>query len=383
MKRTIYTPEHQAFRDTVRAFVETKVVPFHTDWEAQGYAPGSLLKDLAALDITGFDIPVEYGGTGDVDYRYHAIISEETARHGMSMGNYSVSSGVVLPYILKLATDEQKRRWLPQIASGDILLAIAMSEPGTGSDLAGIRTRAVRDGDHYVLNGSKTFITGGSQAQLIIVAARTSAPSESDRRGGLSLLVLDTSSEGFSVGKRLDKLGRHTSDSCELAFTDIHVPVENLLGEEGKGFSYLGMNLPRERLYIGLSAAASAAAAIEMTKQYVREREVFGRPVAAFQNTKFVLAECATQVAAAQAMCDQAILLEETGDLSAPDAAEVKLFCTEVAGRVIDECLQLHGGYGYILEYPIARMYADTRVSRITGGTSEVMKTIIAKSIGL
>lgn len=383
MKRSIYTEEHEAFRSTVRSFVETNVVPHYEAWEKQDFAPNSLLKELAALDITGFDIPEEYGGVGEVDYRYHAIISEETARFGMMMGNHNLSSGVVLPYLLSLGTPEQKRRWLPGIAAGETLLAIGMSEPGTGSDLAGIRTSAVRDGDHYILNGAKTFISGGSQADLIVVVARTSPPSPTERRTGLSLLVLDTSSKGFSIGKRLHKVGRHISDSCELSFADIRVPAENLLGEEGQAFSYLGRNLPRERLSIAVTAAASAASAIEITKKYVAEREAFGQPISSFQNTKFVLAAARTQVTAAWALCDQAMRQEAAGSLTPADAAQVKLFCSEVAGRVMDDCLQLHGGYGYILEYPIARMYADARLSRIVGGTTEIMKSIIAKDMGL
>jgi alkylation response protein AidB-like acyl-CoA dehydrogenase len=291
----------------------------------------------------------------------------------------------VLPYLLRIANEEQKQRWLPGIATGDIVLCIAMTEPGTGSDLAGIRTtaRLSDDGRHYVLSGAKTFITGARNSELCVVVARTSAPSEADRREGLSLLVVDTRSEGFEIGRALDKIGLHHLETGELSFTDVRVPVENLLGEEGKGFRYLSQNLPRERLAIGVEGVASAAAAINHAKNYTADRTIFGQPVAAFQNTKFALAECATEVEAAQALVDKGLDLEEAGELTAADAAKIKLYCTEVAGRVIDKCLQLHGGYGYILEYPIARLYANTRVSRIYGGTSEVMKTIIAKDLGL
>ncbi len=296
-----------------------------------------------------------------------------------------MSIGIVLPYLLRLADDEQKQRWLPGVASGETMLCIAMTEPGTGSDLAGIKTtaRLSEDGTHYILNGAKTFITGARNSELCVVAARTSAPSEEDRRFGLSLLVVPTDSVGFNFGRKLDKIGMKSSDTNELSFTDVRVPVENLLGEQDKGFSYLGQNLPRERLSIGVGQTACAAAAIEFASEYVRQRQVFGKPVASFQNTKFVLAECATEVAAAQALADKGLDLDDSGELTAADAARIKLFCTEMAGRVIDKCLQVHGGYGYILEYPIARLYADTRVSRIYGGTSEVMKTIIAKDIGL
>jgi acyl-CoA dehydrogenase len=382
MKRTVYGEEHEAFRKTIRSFIAKEVVPEYPTWEKAGFAPPSLYRKLADLGVTGFDIPEEYGGAGETSYRYHAIVTEEVARAGVSLGNYTTAWGIILPYLLNLATDEQKKRWLPDIAAGNALLAIAMTEPGTGSDLAGIRTSAVRDGDFYVLNGAKTFITGASQAKLIVVVARTSKP-EGNRRSGLSLLVMDTASEGFVVGKRLDKIGLKASDTCELSFTDVRVPAENLLGEEGGAFSHLGQNLPRERLSIAVGGYAVAAAAIEFTKAYVKDRMVFEQPVASFQNTKFVLAECATEVTAGESMIDRAIALEDVGELTAADAAQCKLFCTEMAGRVIDKCLQLHGGYGYILEYPIARLYADTRVNRIYGGTSEVMKTIIAKSIGL
>ncbi len=260
-----------------------------------------------------------------------------------------------------------------------------MTEPGTGSDLAGIRTTATlsEDGTHYVLNGSKTFISGARNSELCVVAARTSPATAEDRRAGLSLLVVPTNSAGFAFGRKLDKIGHLASDTNELTFTDVRVPVENLLGQEGAGFSYLGQNLPRERLSMGVEAVSRATAAIEFALAYTKERTVFGKPVASFQNTKFVLAECKTEVAAAQAMVDKGLELEDTDELTAADAARIKLFCTEVAGRVIDKCLQLHGGYGYIREYPIARLYADTRVNRIYGGTSEVLKTIIAKDMAV
>jgi alkylation response protein AidB-like acyl-CoA dehydrogenase len=383
MKRTVYTEEHEAFREVFRDFVAKEVVPHFADWEAAGQPPRDLFRKLGALGVMGFDIPEEYGGPGRTSYKYQAVITEETARAAVSLGHYGVSTGIVLPYLLSLATEEQRQRWLPGIATGDIMLCIAMTEPGTGSDLAGIRTSATRDGDEYVLNGAKTFITGARNSELCVVVARTSAATPENRRHGLSLLVVPTDSPGFAFGRKLEKIGMRSSDTNELSFTDVRVPVANLLGEEGKGFSYLGQNLPRERLAIGHGACASAVAAIEFTKAYVRERLVFGQPVAAFQNTKFVLAECDTEVTALQVMVDRGIELDDLGELTPADAARIKLFGTEVAGRVIDKCLQLHGGYGYILEYPIARLYADTRVNRIYGGTSEVQKSIIAKDMGL
>jgi alkylation response protein AidB-like acyl-CoA dehydrogenase len=265
------------------------------------------------------------------------------------------------------------------------MFAIAMTEPGTGSDLAGMRTTAKlsADGTHYILNGAKTFITGGVHADRVIVCARTAAPKPDDRRFGISLLVVDTKSPGYSVGRKLDKLGLRTSDTAELAFVDVRVPVENLLGQENMGFGHLGQNLPQERLGIAYGAYAQAAAAVRFATRYTQERKVFGQTVASFQNTKFELAACQAEVDAAQAVADRALEAFDAGELTAADAASAKLFCTEVAHRVIDRCLQLHGGYGFINEYPIARLYADNRVNRIYGGTSEVMKTIIAKNMGL
>ncbi|GHG42695.1 acyl-CoA dehydrogenase family protein [Streptomyces zaomyceticus] len=385
MKRTLYTQEHEDFRAMIRDFIAKEVKPHFECWEQDNLVDRELFRKLGALGVMGFDISEELGGAGETSYKYQVVINEECARAAVSFGHYGVSTGIVLPYLLDLANDEQKKRWLPGVASGDIMLCIAMTEPGTGSDLAGIRTtaRLSEGGTHYVLNGSKTFITGARNSELCVVAARTAPATDEDRRHGLSLLVVPTDSEGFSYGRKLDKIGLRSSDTSELSFTDVRVPVENLLGEQDKGFSYLGRNLPRERLSIGVGAVATATAAIEFAREYVLERQVFGKPVAAFQNTKFVLAECAAEVEALQAMVDKGIELDDSGELTGADAAKIKLFGTEVAGRVIDKCLQLHGGYGYMLEYPIARLYADTRVSRIYGGTSEVMKTIIAKDLGL
>ncbi|MGW6455732.1 acyl-CoA dehydrogenase family protein [Streptomyces sp. NPDC055078] len=385
MKRTLYTADHESFRTAIRSFIAKEITPDFAAWETAGHPPRELFRKLGALGVMGFGIPEEYGGPGETGYRYQAVLNEEIARAAVSLVHYNVSTGIVLPYLLNLADDEQKKRWLPGIATGDIVLCIAMTEPGAGSDLAGIRTTAMlsADGDHYLLNGSKTFITGAVNSELCVVVARTSPPTGGDRRTGLSLLVVPTDTGGFTVGRRLDKLGLHASDTCELSFTDVRVPAANLLGAEGDGFGHLARNLPRERLALGVEAVARAAAAIALTRDYTRERTVFGAAVASFQNSRFVLAECDTEVAAAQALVDQGIRLEESGDLTPADAARIKLFGTETAGRVVDKCLQLHGGYGYMLEYPIARLYADTRVSRIYGGTSEVMKTIIAKDMAL
>ncbi|MEV5551876.1 acyl-CoA dehydrogenase family protein [Streptomyces sp. NPDC052309] len=385
MRIAVFNEEHEAFRAMLRAFIEKEVVPVHHQWEEQGHPPRDFYRRLGELGVLGIQVPEEYGGAGQASFKFAAIAAEETTRAGVSFGNYSVHANLILPYLMAYATDEQKKRWLPGFASGDIMTAIAMTEPGTGSDLAGIQTRATlsEDGTHYVLNGAKTFITGGALADLVLVVARTTPFDPDDRRAGLSILCVESASDGFSVGRKLQKIGLKASDTAELSFTDVKVPVANLLGEEGKGFSYLSHNLAQERLTIALDGATTAAAALRFATDYVKERTVFGKPVAHFQNTKFVLAECATEVEAAQLMADRALELHDDGELTVADAAKAKLFCTEVAGRVIDKCLQLHGGYGYVTEYPIARLYADTRVSRIYGGTSEVMKTIIAKSLGV
>ncbi|MEU5419184.1 acyl-CoA dehydrogenase family protein [Streptomyces sp. NPDC001407] len=385
MRRTVYGEDHEAFRETIRDFIAAEVVPYYEQWREAGAAPREFYKKLGELGVFGIEVPEEYGGAGEHSFKFHAVVTEECARAGVSFGGSSVHTALCLPYILKYATEEQKRRWLPSFVSGDMMTAIAMTEPGTGSDLAGMKTtaRLSEDGTHYVLNGAKTFITGGVLADRVLVCARTAPPTPEDRRAGISILVVDTSSEGYAVGRKLEKLGLHASDTAELSFTDVKVPVADLLGEEGKAFGYLGHNLPQERLYIAVGAYAQSAAAVEFAKAYVKDRTVFGQSVAAFQNTKFVLADCKAEVDAMEAVVDRALEAHDAGELTAADAASAKLFTTERAAVVIDKCLQLHGGYGYMMEYPIARLYADTRVSRIYGGTSEVMRSIIAKSMGL
>ncbi len=383
MRRTVFTEDHEDFRRTIRAFLESEVVPHYQEWYDAGQVSRELYTKVGDLGVFGIEVPEEYGGAGIESFKFSAILTEECARAGVNLGGSGVHVELCLPYLLKLGTPEQLRRWMPGFVSGEEMWAIAMTEPGTGSDLAGMQTTAKRDGDHYVLNGAKTFITGGVLADRVIVCARTSPPQEGNRRFGISLFAVDTKSEGWAVGRKLDKLGLRTSDTAELSFTDVRVPAEDLLGEEDEGFSYLGQNLPQERLGIAYGAYAQAAAAIRFTQAYVEDRKVFGTTVASFQNTKFELAACQAEVDAAQAVCDRALEAHDAGELTAVDAASAKLFCTEVAGRVIDRCLQLHGGYGYMNEYPIARLYADTRVTRIYGGTSEVMKLIIAKSMGL
>jgi acyl-CoA dehydrogenase len=385
MLRTVYGEDHEAYRKTLRDFIEAEVVPVFDDWYSTGMVPREFYHRLGELGVFGIEVDEKYGGAGIESYKFQAVLSEETNRAAVSFGASGAHVTLCLPYLQTYATDEQKQRWLPGFVSGEIMFAIAMTEPGTGSDLAGMRTTAKlsEDGKHYVLSGAKTFITGGVQADRMIVAARTAAPRDDDRRYGLSLLVVDTTLPGYSVGRKLDKLGLKVSDTAELTFTDVAVPVEDLLGEEHLGFSYLGNNLPRERLGIAVNAYAQAKAAVRFAKQYTQDRTVFNQPVASFQNTKFELAACQAEVDASEAVIDRALVAIDDGQLSAADAASAKLFCTEVASRVIDRCLQLHGGYGYITEYPVARLFADSRVNRIYGGTSEVMKLIIAKNMGL
>ena len=385
MQRTVFNEDHEAFRATVRDFIAKEVTPVHEKWEEDGHPPRDFYRRLGELGVLGIQVPEEYGGGGEKSLKFNVVVAEEVAAAGASFGSQSVHTNLILPYLLEYADDEQKSRWLPGFASGDLMFAIAMTEPGTGSDLANIATTAKlsEDGTHYVVNGSKTFITGGVLADRVLVVCRTAPSTAENRRTGLSILVVDTSSPGYSVGRKINKIGLKTSDTAELSFVDVQVPVEDRLGEEGDGFSYLTHNLAQERLTIAFGAAATASAALRFAIDYVKDRKVFGKPVAAFQNTKFVLAECATEVDAIQLVSDNALECHDRGTLTIPDAAKAKLFCTEAAGRVIDKCLQLHGGYGYITEYPIARLYADTRVTRIYGGTSEVMKTIIAKDLGL
>ncbi|MEV5540298.1 acyl-CoA dehydrogenase family protein [Saccharopolyspora shandongensis] len=382
MHRDLFTQDHEAFRDSVRQFIGKEVVPNIPDWEAAGQVPRELFTKTAELGINGLQVPEEYGGSGLSSFLFNAIVIEETGYAAANLGGLQVHLSTVLPYFFEYANDEQKSRWFPGFADGTLVSSIAMTEPGTGSDLAGMATTAVRDGDDWVLNGAKTFITGGINADLIVVVARTSREVQ-DRRDGLSLLVVEDGMEGFSRGRNLDKLGLKAQDTAELSFDDVRVPARNLLGEEGRAFSMLTSNLPQERLTIAVAAQATATAALNLAIDYVRDRQVFGRRVADFQNTKFVLAECAAELEASQALVDRALRNLDAGTLSPADAAKAKLFCTEMQSRVIDRCLQLHGGYGYMREYPIARLYADARVSRIFGGTSEVMKSVISKSLEL
>ncbi|GAA1865794.1 acyl-CoA dehydrogenase family protein [Pseudonocardia ailaonensis] len=380
MRRTIYTDEHEQFRTLIRSLVQSEVVPHYPDWEAAGAVPKSFYRRLGELGVLGIRVPEEYGGAGVTDLRFSAVIAEELARAAVGFGGVRVHTDIVLPYLLDCASPDQLARYLPGFVSGETMTSIAITEPGTGSDMASIRTSARREGDTYVLNGAKTFITGGANSDLFLVVCRTSR-AEGDRRGGLSILLVEADSPGFAVGRMLRKVGLHAQDTVELSFTDVAVPAANLLGEEGRAFEYLTGNLAQERLSIAFAACAAAEAAIEVTRRYVSERRVFGEPLSDFQNTKFVLADCHAETSAARALVDRCLASDADGDLTPVEAATAKLFCTEVQGRVVDRCVQLHGGYGYMVEYPIARLYADARVSRIYGGTSEVMRSVIAKAL--
>lgn len=382
MRRQLFTADHEAFRGLVRDFVVKEIAPHYAEWEHDGQMPRSVFAKLGEIGVFGIAVPEEYGGAGQRDYRYNVVLQEEAARALVTLSTVRTQLDVILPYFLEYADAPQRERWFPGLAAGKLLTAIAMTEPGTGSDLAGIRTTAVRDGDDYVLNGTKTFITGGLLADLVIVVART-ATDPGNRRAGLTLLVVEDGMPGFTRGRVLNKMGNKAQDTVELAFDDVRVPAANRLGDEGAAFGYLGHNLPQERLTVAVGSVAQARAALDATIAYVKERKAFGTPVASFQNTKFELASVAAEIEAAQMMLDRAVLELVEGGLSGPDAAMTKLFCTEVQARAVDRCLQLFGGYGYMMEYPIARLYTDARVARIYGGTSEVMKVIIAKSLGL
>ncbi|WP_067887891.1 acyl-CoA dehydrogenase family protein [Nocardia vaccinii] len=382
MRRTLYTADHEAFRELARNFIDKEVVPHYPDWERAGRMPREIFERMGELGLLGTAIPEEYGGGGVRDYRFNAVLQEEAYRALVTLSTVRTQIDVILPYFLEYANEEQRRRWFPGLANGTLLTAVAMTEPGTGSDLAGIRTTAVRDGEDYVINGAKTFITGGLLADLVIVVARTDTDPD-NRRAGLSLIVVESGRPGFTKGRILDKLGCKVQDTVELSFEDVRVPQSNRLGEEGKAFGYLGHNLAQERITVAVGSVAQARSAITATSEYVKERKAFGQPVASYQNTKFELAAMSAEVEAAQTMIDRAVLDLVEGELSGADAARTKLFCTEVQARVVDRCLQLFGGYGYMLEYPIARLYADARVARIYAGTSEVMKTIVAKDLGL
>ncbi|MEY2450386.1 MAG: hypothetical protein QOH79_3862 [Acidimicrobiaceae bacterium] len=382
MNRTLFDAEHEALRTSFRAWLDKEVVPHHLEWEAAGIVPHELFAAAGGHGFLGMAIPEEYGGGGVDDFRHNLVISEEVQATGVGGAGLGITlhNDICLPYFLHYCTDEQRARWLPGIASGELVTAIAMTEPAIGSDLASMATTAIKDGDHYIVNGSKTFITNGINADLVITAVKTDP---SQRHKGISLLVLERGMPGFERGRNLEKLGLHSQDTAELFFSDVAVPASNLLGEEGQGFVQLVHNLPQERLSIAAAGIAAARAALGWTVDYVKERTAFGQPVGSFQNSRFVLAELATEIEVGQAFVDKCVLALNDRSLSAEEAAMAKWWCTELQKRAVDQCLQLHGGYGYMLEYPIARAYADARVTTIYGGTTEIMKEIIGRSLGL
>jgi acyl-CoA dehydrogenase len=380
MQRDIFTSEHEAFRDMVRSFIAAEIAPYHEQWERDGEVSREVWLAAGKAGLLGIDIDEEYGGGGNSDYRYYLILNEELARAGAHGPGFSVHNDINGQYLKRLASPEQSERWLPGYCSGELITAIAMSEPGAGSDLQGITTSAVRDGDHYVLNGQKTFISNGLMADLVIVVARTDA--EAGYRG-MSLLMVERGMAGFERGRKLDKIGMHAQDTSELFFNDVRVPAANLLGEEGGGFIALMQNLPRERVALGTTALAGAEKVFEDTLAYCKQRQAFGRPIGKFQYNRFVLAEMATELAVARAFTDKAVMEHNAGRLSNEDASMLKWWDTELGNRVVDRCVQLHGGYGYMREYPVARAYLDGRVQTIFGGTTEIQKEIIGRGLGL
>lgn len=381
MSRLTYTAEHHQFRELVRDFVRQTVAPNHENWERDGQWDRSLFIEAGKLGLLGFSVPERLGGPGVDDFRYNAIVIDELQRAGAAAEAiaFTLQNDVVLPYLTDLTTPEQQQRWLPGVVTGETVLGIGMTEPGTGSDLAGIRTTAVRDGDDYVVNGAKTFISNGQVGDLFVITARTSP----DRHQGLSLLVVDADTPGFSRGRNLEKIGLHAQDTSELTFTDMRVPKDNLLEEEGRGFYQLMKNLPQERLALGVGAVAAAEAILAATLDYVRDRTAFGSPIAGFQHSQFVLAELATEIDVARTYLDDCLAEHLEGQLTAARAARLKWWTTDLQVRTADRCLQLHGGYGYMREYSVARAFVDARIQTIYGGTNEIMKTIIAKDLGL
>jgi alkylation response protein AidB-like acyl-CoA dehydrogenase len=382
VERTLFEPEHEQFRSSFRRWLDKEIVPHHEEWEHDGIVPREVFAAAGAHGFLGMAIPEEHGGGGIDDFRYNLVIGEEVQAAGVASAGLGLTlhNDICLPYFLSYCTDEQKARWLPGIASGELITAIAMTEPGIGSDLASMKTTAIRDGDRYVVNGSKTFITNGINADLVIVAVKTDP---NQRHKGMSLLVLERGMEGFERGRNLEKVGLHAQDTAELFFSDVQVPVANLMGEEGQGFLHLVRNLAQERLSIAAAGVAAASAALGWTLDYCKEREAFGQPIGSFQNSRFTLAEIATEITIGRSFIDRCVLALNEGTLTAEEAAMAKWWCTELQKRVVDRCLQLHGGYGYMIEFPIARAYADARITTIYGGTTEIMKEIIGRSLGV
>ncbi|WP_348748710.1 acyl-CoA dehydrogenase family protein [Pseudomonas rhodesiae] len=375
--RTLFSPDHELFRESVRTFLEKEAVPFHGQWEKQGYIDRDLWRKAGEAGMLCSHLPELYGGL-DADFLYSAVVIEEIGRLGLTGIGFSLHSDIVAPYILHYGSEALKHKYLPKLISGEMVTAIAMTEPGAGSDLQGVKTTAVLDGDEYVINGSKTFITNGYLADLVVVVAKTDPKAGAK---GTSLFLVEADTPGFAKGERLEKVGMKAQDTSELFFQDVRVPKENILGQAGMGFAYLMQELPQERLTVAIGALSSAEAALAWTLEYTRERKAFGKAIADFQNTRFKLAEMATEIQVGRVFVDQCMALHLEGKLDVPTAAMAKYWATDLQCKVLDECVQLHGGYGFMWEYPIARAWADARVQRIYAGTNEIMKEIIARSL--
>ena len=381
MQRTVFEPDHDLFRESVTHFMEKEILPNVDQWEHDGKVDKEMFRKAGRAGLLGMAIPEEHGGGGVDDFRYNAVIAEVFTGGGAGSSSMCITlhNDICVPYFLNYCNEEQKGRWLPGFASGDLMTAIAMTEPGTGSDLSGIATTAKLEEDTYIVNGSKTFITSGINADLVIIVARTSE----DPHAGLTLLVVEDGMEGFERGRNLDKMGLHAQDTAELFFNDVAVPVSNRLGEEGMAFFQLVANLPQERLSIAIGAVAGAEAALQITLDYAKERQAFGRPIGRFQHNRFKLAEAKTEVDIGRVFVDRLLDEHIKGELTIEQAAEAKWWTTEMLRRVVDMGVQMHGGYGYMMEYPIARAYVDARVQTIYGGTTEIMKEIIGRGMGV
>jgi len=379
MMPDFFDDEHRMFRDSLRKFVEREIVPYHAQWELDGMVSRELWRKAGENGFLCFEIPEAYGGLDLKDYRYNMILIEELVRVHASGPGFTVHSDIVAPYVLRYGSEHLKQRYLPKMVSGEWIGAIAMTEPDTGSDLAGIKTTAIKHGDHYLLNGQKTFITNGILSDFVIVVAKTDSQGQHD---AISLFMVDRGLEGFAPSRKLDKLGMHAQDTAELFFQDVRVPAENLLGEEGQGFFYIMQQMPQERLAVAVVAVASCEAALEMTVAYCQQRIAFGRPIGRFQHNRFKLAEMKTEIEIARVFVNHCVTLHNHGELTADRAAMAKWWTSELQQRVMSTCVQLHGGYGYMKEYPIARAFVDSRVQTIYAGTTEIMKEIIGRTMG-
>jgi alkylation response protein AidB-like acyl-CoA dehydrogenase len=378
--RAIFDDEHEAFRESVGAFLDKEVVPFHDQWEKDGIVDRDVWAKAGAQGLLGLQLDEVYGGGGTPDFRFNAVIGEEMTRRGVYGAAFTLFNDMIVPYLAACASDEQKQRWFPGLCSGETIAAIAMSEPGAGSDLQGIRTSAVDAGDHFVLNGQKTFISNGILADLVVVVARTDPDAGHQ---GISLLVVERGMEGFDRGRNLDKIGQHAQDTAELFFSDVRVPKENLLGEAGHGFVHLMTNLSQERLSMAVSAATACEVVVDLTLSYAKERTAFGRPIGKFQHNRFVIAEMATEAHIARVFVDDCLARHVRGELDAKTASMAKYWVTELQNKLVDRGVQMYGGYGYMTEYPIARAWVNSRVGTIYGGTTEIQKEIIGRSLGL